>query len=231
MGKEKGRRAAQDSPVAAAAFVRRRAQAMRADRPALGPRRAEYEALVEWSVRCHKQLDFHYVEKFERVSEGAEHVVHYDPARRRAIKAAHVNRFGHSARDEGIAATPLEYLRRLGWHNLLFGDDIRVEGIAYEEEQLEVITSQPWITAHRTAPNPTQQEISAYLSELNFLYVPLSEYAPLYFSRRFGLVVADAHDRNVLRDEHGYLSPIDVVIGYPDPPLRRRIEFCREQAR
>lgn len=50
----------------------------------------------------------------------AEHVVYYDDARALAIKATHANRFGHSAYAEGVPATPLEYLRRLGWHNAHF---------------------------------------------------------------------------------------------------------------
>ncbi len=113
-------------------------------------------------------MSFSHVEQFARVAEGAEHCVFHDPVRAVAVKATHVNRFGHSAFGEGVPATLLEYLDRLAMQNLLFGDDIRIEGVAFDEGQMEIITTQPWIVAHPDAPTASQPEIDAYFAEFGF---------------------------------------------------------------
>jgi hypothetical protein len=191
---------------------------------AVSVHRSEYRALIEWAERQRKMLPFSYIEQFKPVSEGAEHIVYHDPTRGVAVKATHPNRFGHSADGERLAATPLEYLRRLGWSNALFGDDIRIEGVAYDEEQMEVITTQPWIVAHPHRPRPSREEIDDYFSRLDFHRAALVEDAPVYFNRRIGVVILDAHDQNLLRDESGVLSPIDVVVGRPGVKLKQHID-------
>ena len=223
MAKETSRRVADDSPKSAANFIRRSSQAVRARREGVGAHRSERLALIEWAELLGKRLPFSHVEKFRRVAEGAEHVVFHDLERALAVKATHVNRFGHSVYGEGAQATPVEYLRRLGWHNLLFGDDIRIEGVAFDEEQIQVFTSQPWITAHREFPLPAQTEIDEFFAQIGFRKFMFAPDVPLYFRPEMGLLVADAHDRNVLRSESGRLVPIDVVIGKPGPDLLRRI--------
>jgi hypothetical protein len=195
-----------------------------ADGKPVGVHRSEYRALIEWAERRQKLLSFAYIEQFKPVSEGAEHVVYHDPARAVAVKATHPNRFGHSADGERLAATPLEYLRRLGWSNALFGDAIRIEGIAYDGEQMEVVTTQPWIAAHPISPRPSREDIDWYFANIKFDKAPVTEEAPVYFNRQIGVVIVDAHDRNVLRDERGALSPIDVVVGRPGLNLKRAID-------
>lgn len=161
-----------------------------------------------------------------RVSSGAEHSVYHDSERRVAVKATHVNRFGHSTIAEGVPATLLEYLDRLAWQNLLFGDDIRIEGVASDEEQIEIITTQPWIVVHPDVPTATQREIDDYFEALGFAKLELIAGVPLYFQPELGVVVADAHDQNILRNESGELVPIDLVIGAPGRELLGKI---REQ--
>jgi hypothetical protein len=190
----------------------------------LGIHRSEYAALIEWANAAGKRVNFSHIEQFQHVAEGAEHVVYHDLIRGLAIKATHINRFGHSTDGERRSATPLEYLRRLGWHNILFGDDIRIEGIAYEDAQLEVITSQPWIVADLLRPLPTQEEIDAYFEQRHFKKAIINPDAPLYFNADINIVIADAHNRNILREEHeGKLYPIDVVIGRPGSKLHRAL--------
>ena len=72
-------------------------------------------------------------------------------------------------------------------------------------------------------PNPTADEIEAFFKEHSFEPALLNPDAPLFYSRTLGLIVADAHDQNVLRDNEGNLVPIDVVIGVPGPALLREI--------
>ena len=88
------------------------------------------------------------------MSEGAEHRVYYDGAGHCAIKSTLPNRFGHSTYGSGWAATPLEYLRRLAWHNHIFGDAIALLGIVRGEDYLEVVTSKPCITPHSLRAQP-----------------------------------------------------------------------------
>ena len=197
---------------------------MRARGEGIGPQRAQRTALIEWARLAGKVRAFSYIEQFERVAEGAEHVVYYDPERGLAVKATHTNRFGHSTFAEGATATPLEYFQRLAWHNSIFGDDIRIEGVAHDESQIEVITTQPWINADPIRSTPAQSEIDAHILGMGFRKVEFVPDVPLYFHEALGLLVADAHDRNVLRNDHGGLTLIDVVVGVPGPDLLRRIQ-------
>lgn len=196
---------------------------MRARGEGIGTQRAQRSALIEWARLAGKLRAFSYIEQFERVAEGAEHVVYHDPERGLAVKTTHANRFGHSTFAEGVAATPLEYFQRLAWHNSLFGDDIRIEGVAHDESQIEVVTTQPWINADPHCPTPAQAEIDAHILNMGFQKVELVADVPLYFHEGLGLLVADAHDRNVLRNDRGGLTLIDVVVGAPGPDLLRRI--------
>ena len=182
---------------------------MRAHGEGISAERAQRIALIQWAESAGKALSFSHVEKFPRVAEGAEHVVFHDPPRGVAVKATHVNRFGQSVIAEGMAASPLEYFERLALQNELFGDDIRIEGVAFDEAQLEIVTTQP--------------EIDAYFSNLGFCRAELNPDVPLYFHPELGILVADAHDRNILRNESGVLVPIDLVIGKLGADLLRRI--------
>lgn len=196
---------------------------MRARGESIGPQRAQRAALIAWAEASGKTIRFSHIEQFTRVADGAEHVVYHDSTRGVAVKATHTNRFGHSAFGEGVAAAPLEYLERLTLQNELFGDDLRVEGVAHDEGQIELVTTQPWIIAGSERPLPTQGEIDAYFFALGFRHVELTADVPLYFHSDLGMLVADAHDRNILRNESGVLIPIDLVIGRPGPDLLRRI--------
>lgn len=141
-----------------------------------------------------------------------------------AIKATLPNKFGHSTLHEGRSASPLEYLKRLGWQNLIFGDDIRIVGVAYEDGQLELVTSQPWINANEFRPNPTQDEIDQYMERFLFRSTSHDLDTPLYYSKAYGLIAGDAHDRNIIRDVDGHLSAIDLVIGPPSDEMKKQMD-------
>jgi len=159
-----------------------------------------------------------------RVSSGAEHVVFFDEAGRQAVKLTHPGEFGHSTYGPGVKALPTEYFERLNYQNSLFGDEIRIHGIIDDGEgHLQVVTTQPWISSNEEHPNPTDEEIKEFMKEQYFEPVLLNPDAPLFFSRELRLIVADAHDQNVLRDLDGNLVPIDVVIGIPGPSLLQEI--------
>src|SRR5215207_2818505 len=148
MDQEERRPAEENTPRAAARFLRGSAASIRARDPRVSQYRAEYQALIEWARDSHRLLPFSYIERFAFIGDGAEHRVYKDGTEGCAIKSTHPNKFGYSTYDEERWATPSEYLTRLGWQNLLFGDDLRIVGVAYEDGQMEVVTSQPWIDVH-----------------------------------------------------------------------------------
>lgn len=234
MAQETGGRTATSPISATARYVRRSAQAIRARGERLGEPVNEWIserlALSEWAALNGKRLRFDYIERFKYVGSGAEHRVYHDQVHGLAIKATHTNRFGHSTYGPGFQATPSEYLRRLAWNNVLFGDAFSIVGIAFDEEQqIEVVCSQPWIDSHPIRPVPFAHEIDSYFQRFGFFRSPLNPDAPVFYHLGFNLLVADAHDTNILRDSQGELAAIDVVVGIPGPgpyaELRRAFAF------
>ena len=159
MDQEERRPAEENTPRAAARFLRGSAASIRARDPGVSQYRAEYQALIDWARESQRLLPFSYIERFAFIGDGAEHRVYKDGTEGCAIKSTHPNKLGYSTYDEGRWATPSEYLTRLGWQNLLFGDDLRIVGVAYEDGQMEVVTSQPWIDVHPIRPNPSKEEV------------------------------------------------------------------------
>jgi hypothetical protein len=145
------------------------------------------------------------------------------------VKVTHPNGFGHSAFAPGYAATPVEYLKRLGWCNRLLGDNFRLLGVIFDGEQLQVVSSQPWINAHEFRPHPESSEIDRYFERFGFVRASENPDVPIYSTPNAGLLVLDAHDHNVIRDANGELAAIDVVIGSPGPALKRDIEALLAQ--
>lgn len=109
---------------------------------------------------------------------------------------------------------PSEYLQRLIFQNDLFGDCIELKGILTGETGVQILTSQPWITAHPENPTPSDEEIDAYFEDLSF---HRRENLPVaaYYNAEMDLAVLDAHSQNIIRDEQEQLVPIDIVIGQP----------------
>lgn len=216
------------SAKSAAHHVRRGAEAIRS-RDALASgiisnhlNQVERRALLEWATARGLVLKSAFLDSFDYKGSGAEHLVYHDAENRLAIKVTHPNSFGHSVYAEGFVATPLEYLDRLSWCNLFLGDDFRVYGIIHNEEQVQVVTSQPWIAANR-CPHPSPQEIREFFGQLGFLPASDDENAPFFYNPAFDLAIGDAQDHNVIRGENSKLYAIDVVIGKPGPKLKIRI--------
>lgn len=212
------------SPVAAARHVRLGACAVLARGAGGGRVGAEKTCLLEWLRRHDLLVEDGFLNRLRPVSSGAEHVVYHDAARRLAIKVTHPNRFGHSVYDDsGGGATPLEYLRRLAYHNVLFGDDIRIIGARLDDDALEIISSQPWIVSHSEDPVPAQAAVDEYLAALGFGRSALFPLGFYFYNRANGLAVADAQPNNILVATDGRLAPIDLVIGHPGSALLKRL--------
>ena len=218
------------SPRSTANHVRGGAAAIRTRAGRVGDRisvyRSEVLALFEWATLTGALLSFDFIEAFKYVGSGAEHRVYHNQEHKVAIKATHANQFGHSTYGPGVRATPVEYLERLAWCNALFGDTFRIIGIARdEEEQVEIVSSQTWISAHPIRSVPLQTEINEYFGQFAFSRIPGAPDAPMFYNSDLKLLVADAHDTNILRDEKGRLNAIDVVIGAVGPSLQKEFNL------
>ena len=149
MAEERSKRPTADAPRAAANYVRRGAYSVQAGRARIGKpinlAQAERIALREWAGLTGKKISFSFVEQFTPIGSGAEHRVYHDFENGLAVKATHTNRFGHSVFDRDTLATPSEYLRRLAWNNVLLGDEFRILGIAFDDDQIEIVSAHKWI--------------------------------------------------------------------------------------
>jgi len=180
----------------------------------------EKSLLREWCARNGFELGQDALVGGRPVSSGAEHDVFFSDSENRAIKLTRSGGYGHSLVQEGKSALPTEYLLRLNYQNELFGDFIAFQGIISGETGLQILTSQPWITAHPENPTPSDEEIDNYFENLGF---HRRENLPVaaYYNDEMDLAVLDAHAQNILRDEREELVPIDLVIGHPGEWTRK----------
>lgn len=157
------------------------------------------------------------------VGAGAEHETYFDAIGGVAVKVTHDGRFGHCLRYEGAVATPFDYLRRLAWHNELFGDDILLHGPLERSAGLRLVSSQTWISSNPAKLSPTQAEIDAFLAEFGFTRSQAYPDGFIYFNEASGLVLGDAQPANLLRDVTGVIRPIDIVISEPAPEFLEKL--------
>ena len=184
----------------------------------------EVEGLRLWSAQKDCRLNADFAAALKPVASGAEHDVFFAEELQSAIKITRNGRFGHSLEGEGISALPSEYLRRLIYHNELFGDGIVVCGVMVVERSVHLVSRQPWIKSASARPVPEQDEIDEYFAGLDFRKSDQLA-APAYYHRTLNVAVLDAHPLNVLRDENGRLVPIDVVVGKPSNATRALLGF------
>lgn len=225
MHSKKRRGAEENSPQSALDFLRGSVEAV----PGGGASRRvcferEVEGLRLWSAQEDCRLTTDFAVALKPVASGAEHDVFFAEETQSALKITRDGRFGHSLEGEGISALPSEYLRRLVYHNELFGDRIAVCGVMVAESSLHLVSQQPWIKSASARPVPEQDEIDEYFAGLGFSKSDQLG-APAYYHRTLDVAVLDAHPLNVLRDENGRLVPIDVVVGKPSNATRTLLGF------
>ena len=134
---------------------------------------------------------------------GMEHEVWHDQPGKRYWKATFP---GKSGCGPFGFYTPAGYLRRMRLTNLIFGDDIRFEGILVRKEGLSVVTSQPYIQPHPGRFIPTEEEIAECLAAFGFT---LSDDSGAW-ERSDGVILGDTHDRNFIRAPDERVYAIDV---------------------
>jgi len=176
---------------------------------------ASASALLDWGIEnklIRPQGDFSF---FGRPPDahGDEHEVWFDQELNRWYKATYPDRFGLAWGRDG-SATPLEYLSRLVLQNAYFGDDIRLICILNCRNRLRVLTSQ----AHITGDAAKYTEIREWFTKAGFRRLVCNNRIAWYL-RAANLLVADAHEGNVIRTASGTLIPIDLNITQPTGEL------------
>jgi hypothetical protein len=166
---------------------------------------------------------------------GGEHLVEINEEAGLVFKTTHPGKFGYSADVEMVHprgwkakpritaglvdASPLEYLFRLHQQNEIFGDEIRVMGVARFPQGVSVLTTQPFYEGDRTG----QADIDAWFGHLGWKKLPAKDGA--FYDAAKDLLIMDALPRNVLTLANGGLMPFDVVILRPSDYLKSRLEL------
>jgi len=101
--------------------------------------------------------------------------------------------------------------------NELFGDEIRVMGVARFPPGVSVLTTQPFHEGDRTE----QADIDAWFESPGWRKLP--DKSGAFYDAVKDLLIMDALPRNVLTLRDGKLMPFDVVIVRPSDHLKSRL--------
>ena len=168
--------------------------------------------------------------KYSAVAQrgGEEHRIWPAADRRRIFKATYAGAFGFSAvcneatgwQPELTGGLPLEYLERLLLQNQIFGDAIRLEGVAVEAGGAVLVTSQPTLIGQPV-------EAAEFIEFMRRLWfqplrgLSLGNPGSLAFYRDLDEVAAfDAHPANFVKDHEGIILPIDLILVRADGALQ-----------
>jgi Serine/Threonine/Tyrosine Kinase found in polyvalent proteins len=170
-----------------------------------------FAAFVDWAEKAgliRTTADFDFFSR-QRDAYGDEHEAWFEQPLKRWFKATYENRFGLAWGRDGTA-TVHEYLRRLMLQNAHFGDDIQLIALINCGGKIRVLISQPHIAGSHAEPGQIEQ----WFSHLHFKRIDMSGRIAWYFETE-NLLIADAHEGNVLQTAAGTLVPIDLNIIQP----------------
>jgi hypothetical protein len=181
---------------------------------------ATFSALIDWAQACsfvRPKSDFPI---FYRPPDayGQEHEAWFHENAGRWLKATYPNKFGLSWGCDG-SATPLEYFSRLDLQNSFFGDDIHLEAIVQCGSHIRVLTSQPHIPGEAA----TYAEIERWFLAWGFRKVEIGG-SIAWYAIIDNLLIADAHEGNVIKTAEGVLLPIDLNIFRPEGAMLAEIQ-------
>jgi hypothetical protein len=172
---------------------------------------ASFSAFLTWGegaslIRPIEDFDF-----FQRKPDGRgdEHQAWFDEFSNRWYKSTYPNRFGLAWGRKG-SATPGEYLTRLVLQNRYFADDIQLISLVRCDQRLRVLTSQP----HVPGEAALAEEIQQWFYGLGYMRLEIGDCVAWYLEPD-NLLVADAHEGNVIRAPDGVLFAIDLNLIKP----------------
>jgi len=180
---------------------------------------ASFAALLDWGDAqgfLKQESDFPFLTE-SPTAQGHEHQAWYDPKSNRWFKATYDNKFGLAWGRDGTA-TPIEYLERLRLQNVCFGDDVHLEALINCKGKLRVLTSQPNINGE---PAPAEL-IKQWFEVLGFQRIEAGG-SVAWYDEGTNLLIADAHEGNVIITEDSILVPIDLNITEPGEDMKREI--------
>lgn len=173
--------------------------------------KASFSTLLDWAkatnlIRSEEHFSF-----FRRPPEGFgdEHQAWFDESCNRWFKATYPNEFGLAWGRRGTA-TAGEYLTRLVLQNQYFGDDLQLVAIIDSKQKMRILTSQPHIPGNAA----TVAEITLWFRGLNFCRLECGG-SVAWYRKSDNLLVADAHEGNVIKTIDGPLFAIDLNIIKP----------------
>lgn len=135
---------------------------------------------------------------------GMEHEIFHDPHEDRFWKSTFA---GYAGFGPSGYSTPFGYLRRLRLSNLVFGDDVRFEGIWERPDGLSIVTSQRYILPDPMEGVPTMEAVCEFMTGLGFT----RDGENVSFLREEdGVLAQDAHPRNYIRAVDGDVYAVDV---------------------
>jgi len=194
--------ASQSPLITAASNVRARAAASAANNGRGFPGTLD-EALAVKSLSDQANLSGRVTPPADFTASGGEHDAWFDPQSNRYFKTTRPGDYGKNASGVGIAR-PSDYLERLALTNSIFGDDIKVEGTLGHGDDLQIVTSQPYVDGVAAS----KPEIKSFMEAKGLEQVNPTTYV----NRQTGIVVGDAKPKNVLATKDGSLFPIDVQV-------------------
>lgn len=177
---------------------------------------AAFNALVDWGQAhslIRQESDCEFLGR-RPDAHGQEHEAWYDASSGRWFKLTYPNRFGKGWFSSNKSASPREYLTRLVLANRYFSDDVQLVALVNCGKQLRVFTSQSHI-AGEAAP---YEEIKLWFVDFGFICLQSDGFIAWY-RKSDNLLVADAHEGNVIKNLVGNLVPIDINITQPHGAL------------
>lgn len=185
---------------------------------------ASFKALLEWGEANQLIFPSSQFSFLTRPPEGHgdEHEAWFNEPTNVWFKLTYPNRFGLGWNSDETA-TPTQYVNRLLLQNEHFADRIALLGLIEVNQRMRVLTSQP----HVAGDPATCEEIKAWFEGMGYTRVQSDEGAIAWYDPDENLLIADAHEGNVVRTKNNVLVAIDLNLMHPEGETR---DWAQEQA-